>query len=92
MGRKNAFISQKSQLLSSFILLGLIGYVPVAEFSRCIGNVDGVRQSGPMELEVEVLTQNLFLRMGRGGFPKEIWVFVTRRRERDVGNQTIDIN
>ena len=74
----------------SFFSLGLTGYVHVAEFPRCIGNVDGIRQSGPVELEVEVLTQNPCLRMGRGGFPKDIWDCVTRR-EMGVGNQTIDV-
>lgn len=42
-----------------------------------------------MGLGVEVLTQNSHLRMGKSGFPKEI--FVTRRREMDVGHQTIDV-
>lgn len=36
--------------------------------ARCIRNIDGVREPGPKELEVEVLTQNPCLRMGRGGF------------------------
>lgn len=53
----------------------------------CVGNIDGVRKPGPKELELEVLIQNLCLRMGRGGFPEEFWVCVTRRREVDIKQQ-----
>lgn len=52
-----------------------------------MGNIDGVRKPGPTELELEVLIQNLCLRMGRGGFPEEFWVCVTRRREVDIKQQ-----
>lgn len=61
MERKNAFICPKFQLLSLFIALGLIGYVSIAESiggGRCTGNVYGVSQSGPLELQVEFLAQN----------------------------------
>lgn len=36
--------------------------------ARGVRNIGGVRERGPKELEVEVLTQNPCLRMGRGGF------------------------
>lgn len=78
--------------MSSFISLCLIGYVPIVESNvdpRCVGNVERVRQSGPTELGVEVLTQNPCLGMGRSGFPKEIWV--TKRKEVDYGHQTIHV-
>lgn len=78
--------------MSSFISLGLIGYVPIVESNvgaKCVGNVDRVKRSGPMELGVEVLTQNPCLRMGRSGFPKE--TCVTKRREMGVGHQTIHV-
>lgn len=87
---EGTLISQKSQLTSFIFLIGFDWICARTEFPRCVGNVDGVRQSGPVELEVEVLTQNPCLRMGRGGFPKDIWDCVTRR-EMGVGNQTIDV-
>lgn len=41
---------------------------------------------------MEVLTQNPCLRMGTGGFPKEVWVCVTRREEMDAGTQRMDVS
>lgn len=47
--------------MPSFISLSLIWYGPTAESiidARCVGSVVGVRQSGPQELEVEILVEN----------------------------------
>lgn len=56
--------------------------------ARCVGNIDGVRDPGPKELEVEVLTQNPCLRTG--GVVSRGNLGLCYQKECN-GHQTIDV-